>query len=167
MLTYPSKFYEAFTGEEMQILGAHVYGFQKLPKNSPLHSTSKPGPWTPYERLLRAVKALAEAGVEFRTARYEAPMNRIQMEGMLDPATTKESKEVFEKIIVWDEEYLSGLVAGYGGKFNDEQCGFAKCEPESLMGGKKRLIAISQKPKEVSEPEEVRRGPGRPPKVAI
>lgn len=172
-LTYPSSFHEAFTDEEMKILGAHVYGFQKLPKNSPRHTTNKPAPWTPYARLLRALRALTEAGVEFRTARYEAPMHRVAMAGILDPVTVRESKKVFDKIIAWDEAYLEGLVKGSAGKFNETELGFAASAPEPLQGNFKKVVVrpaqlTEEEPKKeeasTDEPETEKRKPGRPPK---
>lgn len=146
------ELWEHFKPLDLKALGAYVKGFQimgfnttrvkKVDGEPTLVSAFEPAPyfvntmskakrpWSSFERLMAAIRTFTENKKNFDIAKYDTANNRVSSDTILHPDEIKESKEIFDKIIAWDEEYLDELVDEFGDVLI--KMGFKKAKPADI-----------------------------------
>jgi len=172
---------EHFLGNEMEAIAAYVYryqGYEADPKNKT--GQCLPGkyftdmmaerPWEPIERLRIAIRFLNSykdgKKFSFLNSEWNEKVGNLVLTGKVNPNETKQAFKVYKDIINWNDDALKAYAEKHGSTLEKE---FGFTEQKIAPFEKERpTSAFSMTPSApVMEPDVVRRGPGRPPKISV
>ena len=96
----------SFSRNEWELLGAYVYGFQKMPSEF-YDDGHTYRPWLPMERIEMAFKAMEAKKIQFKLTRYNKDENKFVTFSEPPSNEVRECKRLFDGIMDWNKAVLS------------------------------------------------------------
>ncbi len=119
--------------KELDMIAAYIYGYQQIKDAYGrvmmcFRDVQTRHAFTPYERIIHAIRALSGTEFLLKIVRYDPKDNQVfrKNDAVCSDDEQAESAERWAKILKWDRAYLSECMETWGGSI--EKLGFKRCE---------------------------------------